>query len=269
MWNRTKLIVKKYYEYFETKVMLLVEQKVFIHNDIKVKYMLKRMKESETIIIVFSACTRKGLKARYNYVRTLQGIKATRLYILDDYGADSRGSYYMGHDFKFDEEAATKVLIDTVIKELSPQTIIFCGSSKGGYSALNFGLQYPKAYIVIGGPQYYLTSYLKGTENMPSFEHILGNVTPEKEQFLEYYLQRRINADEYADTQHIFIHYSNKEHTYEEHIKDLLADMKARGLHICEDVADYNAHSDISLYFPEFLVKSIEEIVCKGNKERK
>lgn len=267
MWKKMTRIIKKYYEYLLTKVKLLFEQKVFIYGNVKVKYMLRKVKEPEALIIVFSACTRKGLKARYNYVRTLQGIKATRLHILDDYGSDGRGSYYMGHNFRFDEEDATKALIDAVVKELNPRIMIFCGSSKGGYSALNFGLQYPEAYIVIGGPQYYLTSYLKGTENMPSFEHILGDSTPEKEQFLEYYLRRRIYEDEFADSQHIYIHYSNKEHTYEEHIKDMLVDLKAKKIHISEDVADYQAHSDISLYFPEFLLRTIEEIIRRGNRE--
>ena len=92
--------------------------------------------------------------------------------------------------------------------------------------------------------------------------------------FMEYLSQRRnlpfevqafTSAEilcEYAKTQHIFIHYSNQEHTYKEHICDLIKDLKNKGFSIMEDIASYKEHSDISYYFPDFLKKTIEEIIA-------
>ena len=173
MSDKAKRIIRKYYEFLVTKFKILHEQKIFGYENVKVKYMLKEDDEADTLIIVFSACTRKGLKARYNYVKTLDGIPSNRLYILDDYAKDHRGSYYMGENFQFNEEKATDALIKKTIAALKPKKLIFCGSSKGGYAALNFGLQYCGAYMVIGAPQYYLTSYLKDSENFATLEHIL------------------------------------------------------------------------------------------------
>ena len=73
-----KKVIRKYVEYFHTKLVLLREQKVFKHEGVKVKYILKEHKNADTLAIVFSACTRKGLKARYNYVKTLNGMNCQR-----------------------------------------------------------------------------------------------------------------------------------------------------------------------------------------------
>ena len=261
MSDKAKRIIRKYYEFLVTKFKILHEQKIFGYENVKVKYMLKEDDEADTLIIVFSACTRKGLKARYNYVKTLDGIPSNRLYILDDYAKDHRGSYYMGENFQFNEEKATDALIKKTIAALKPKKLIFCGSSKGGYAALNFGLQYCGAYMVIGAPQYYLTSYLKDSENFATLEHILGKADKQKEETLEYRLRNKIYNNEKCSSQHIYVHYSNQEHTYQEHVVHMLEDMKKCNYQITNDVASYTNHGDLSYYFPDFLRNTIEKIV--------
>ena len=64
-----------------------------------------------------SSCTRQGVKAWYNYNRTLKNIKANKLFILDDFGTDSRGIYYLGKDGKFEIEQIVIELISK-IKEI-------------------------------------------------------------------------------------------------------------------------------------------------------
>lgn len=71
-------------------------------------------------------------------MRTLSRLNCSRLHILDDYAKDGRGSYYLGADFTFGEERAAEALIQKIIRELSPRKVIYCGSSKGGYAALDF-----------------------------------------------------------------------------------------------------------------------------------
>ena len=158
MGKRAFRVAKKYIEYIQTKIVLLWKQKTFVHEGVKVKYMLNEEKDSDCLVIVFSACTRPGLKARYNYVRTLSDTNCNRLFVLDDYAKDRRGSYYIGNNFRFNEETATRELINKIIQVTSPKRLIFCGSSKGGYAALNFGIEHTKSFIIAGAPQYFLAS---------------------------------------------------------------------------------------------------------------
>ena len=253
---------KKLGEYVLTKLRLLRDQKKYRYEGVTVKYLLDRA-ASEDLVIVFSSCTRKGIRARYNYVRTLKGIVCNKLFILDDFAADHRGSFYLGSNMHFEEAAAVKRLIDSVREQTKAKRLIFCGSSKGGYTALNFGLEYPGSYMVVGGPQYYLGQSLLDTGNYEALKHITGRVCRERVEFLNQYLPGKVLKNAYAPSQRIYLHYSDSEHTYEEHIRDLCRDLTGKGYHYSEDVAHYKEHGEISLYFPEFLLHSVEEILCR------
>lgn len=260
-WGKIQKIVFKYIEFFLTKLKILFEQKVYEHDGVKVKYLFKENKKSDILVIVFSACTRQGIKARYNYVKTLEGTKCSRLHILDDYAADGRGSYYLGVNFTFSEEKATDALIDAMIAMSTPRIVVFCGSSKGGYAALNFGLKRENAYIIAGGPQYFLADYLKGPGENCTYRHIVGEDSEEKTRVINTYLQERIRNNPFIATQKIYIHYSTCEHTYSEHIYSMLEELKSSGYRVEEDVESYTNHSDISYFFPDYLKKTISEIM--------
>lgn len=263
MLDKARRVIRKYVEFIITKIKIIWEQREFTYEDVTVKYILKEKKNVETLVIIFSACTRKGLKARYNYVKTLNGLHCNRLYILDDYAEDHRGSYYMGNNFRFNEEQAVIELIKQMMQKMTPQKIIFCGSSKGGYAALNFGMRFEGAQMVIGAPQYFLNSYLEASQNLYTLKHIIGTKEPEKCEKLEYYLREKIKGNPNIDSQKVYIHYSDKEHTYEEHIKHMLKDLNDNGYQIESDVASYENHSDISYYFPDFLRKQIQNIISQ------
>lgn len=259
--DKLKRKIRKYYEFIITKIKLLLHQKKYKQDNVTVKYMYKAVPGSNDLVVVLSSCTRKGIRARYNYMRTLADIKANRLFILDDYADDHRGSYYMGPDFTFAEEKATLGLIDSFVERLNCRKVIFCGSSKGGYSALNFGLQREGSYIVAGAPQYFLKTYLETTENTACLNHIMGARTPEKEQTIEFYMQERIRNTQYKGTQHIFLNFSDKEHTYNEHVAHLLKELKENNYDVECSVDDYTDHSDISIYFPDYLKKTVQRIL--------
>ena len=55
----------------------------------------------------------------------------------------------------------------------------------------------------------------------------------------------------------VYIHYSNKEHTYEEHVKPMLEDLHKIGIEVREDVGDYLSHDELSTYYPPFLIKTL------------
>ena len=64
-------------------------------------------------------------------------------------------------------------------------------------------------------------------------------------------------------SQRIYLHYSDSEHTYDEHIRYLCGDLTGKGYHFSQDIAHYKEHGEISLYFPEFLLRSVEDILCR------
>jgi len=266
MISKIKRIVRKYREYLYTKIKILKEQKIFRYKGVKVKYILKEADGADTLAVVFSACTRKGLRARYNYVKTLDGMKCNRLYILDDYAKDHRGSYYIGGNFKFDEEAATRALIQKMMEDLKPVKIVFCGSSKGGYAALNFGTEFPNAIMIVGAPQYFLKTYLLEHKNFHTIKHILGERTEEKDTVLEFYLKNKLRKNKNIQSQTVYFHFSDKEHTYEEHIVHMLKDMEEMDYRVAKDIANYTNHSDVSYYFPDFLKKNLATIIEMQNK---
>lgn len=253
--------IKKYVEFFTTKVKVLFEQKYFRHDNTVLKYMLKQNKGSDVLVVVFSACTRVGLRARYNYVRTLKGIPCNQLFILDDFSEDHRGSYYLGADMKFNEEKATKALIESIAAKTGAGKLVFCGSSKGGYAALNFGSQFEGAYVIAGGPQFFLADYLKGSPERLAY--IIGEPTDGKKDMLNRYLYNKLINNRFIEGQKYYLHYSDKEHTYEEHIRDMVRVMQEKGYNISFDIAGYENHSDISYYFPEFLCRSIKQIISE------
>ncbi len=212
------------------------------------------------MIIGFQAFSDKG--ARYNYVRTIRDFDANRLYIKDDFGKNHRGNYYLGCNGKFSVERSVYELIDKYIKKCNARKLIFIGSSKGGYAALNFGIHYKCSEMIIAAPQYYVGTYLNSDKFMVNLEDIVGkNVTGDMIGQLDRRLKEKIKNDTMGGTQRVYIHYSDREHTYEEHVKDLLEDLSARGIQICENVGNYTEHTDLRYYFPEYLRQCLEEII--------
>lgn len=91
----------KILDLLKTKYLMKFKQKTYLGNKYKIKYIFKKNNKSRDLLIVFSSCTKIGQKARYNYVRTLDEFKCNKLFILDDFGFDGRGAYYLGKDNDF------------------------------------------------------------------------------------------------------------------------------------------------------------------------
>ncbi|CVI73533.1 hypothetical protein NDGK_03071 [Clostridiales bacterium CHKCI001] len=258
---------RKYIEYLLTKIKILYCQRKFSDCNNTIKYMYER-KQSDTIAFVFSSCTRVGVKARYNYVRTVRNFPIDKMFILDDFGSDHRGAFYLGKNMDFSLEKSVLKLIQKTIREGNYKRFLFIGSSKGGYAALNFGMQIPGSIIITGAPQYRLGNYLIDRNNHleQTLYYITGNryqnVTENQIQELNVYLENKIDQTSNEDKKPIiYIHYSNKEHTYEEHVRELLTKIKQNGYKVIEDVGEYENHSEISLYFPDFIMSCIREVL--------
>lgn len=114
--------------------------------------------------------------------------------------------------------------------------------------------------MIAGAPQYHLGSYLDKENTKVNLEYILnGNITNEGKAILDERLARNI-INSRIKPDKIFLHYSNQEHTYTEHIIDLIKDLKQVNVPIEENVADYSVHSDVSKYYPSYLVETLKSL---------
>jgi len=211
-------------------------------------------RKSDDLIIIFNACTRPGIKARYNYVRTLKKIKVNKLFILDDGGIDNRGTYYLGKYPEFDFENGVLELIKNTYDKINPKKIYFIGSSKGGWAALNFGLEYENSNIICGAPQYYLGTYLANMKNKVTLNSI-GCISKKEINFLDKYLQNKILNFNYKNN--IYLQYSINDPTYNNHIKYLIKDLKKKNTILYEEKLEYKNHDDVSIYFPNYIISNI------------
>ncbi|MFI3227136.1 MAG: hypothetical protein R3Y09_06940 [Clostridia bacterium] len=249
---------KKYIEFITTKIKLTFCEKRFNKNDATIKYMFTQNPKSDQLIVVSSACTKVGIKARYNYVRTLSKINANKLFILDDFGYDNRGAYYLGYNCGDEVYNASIGLIKTIKEKHNIQKIIFFGTSKGGFALLNFMFSFPDSDCIIGAPQYKLGNYLLAPALKETQQYIMKDNTKANVDYLNNILKDKI--EKCKDKSHkVYLHYSNREHTYEEHIKYLIEDLNSNGFEVLEDCNSYENHWDVSYYYPSFLLENLSK----------
>lgn len=248
--------IKRVVRHFGFKLYGRISEKKFNSSKCEVKYIFKKG-TSKRLIIVFSAYTPLRIKGKYNYIRTLKNSRDNKLFILDQYGFDGRGAYYLGKSSDFYIESAVDELILKISVRYDIKKKVMVGSSKGGYAALLFALRYNNSDAIIGAPQYYLSDYLLNGDNQITYDYIMGERTEEKKYYLNNYLKNRIKEAQGVFKGKIYINYSSNEHTYKEHISDLIDDIKQSGIRIEEKIDFYTNHSEIGSFFPEFLANSI------------
>lgn len=250
-------VIRKYYDYVITKFKVLRDQKVYKFQEIDLKYMYKTKKQADTLVVVFSACTRPGLGARYNYVKTLDTLNCNRLYILDDFGYDQRGSYYLGHMPEFKEQEAVISLIQKVVKDTNPKRVLFCGSCKGGYAALNIGSRFENSVMIIGEPTYRIATEFKLAEGL--LKYWMGTVTDDNMKYMDGYLENQLRENPYSDSQKIYFFYSEKDEYVELHSNPLLQVLREAGYDFKGEPAQFAAHADLGLYFSDYLKKKVQQ----------
>ena len=244
----------------KTKYLMKFKQKTYMGSKYKINYLLEKNSKSKDLLIVFSACTKIGQKARYNYIRTLDEFKCNKLYILDDFGFDGRGAYYLGKDKDFMIEKDVIALINKVSTEINPEKEIYIGSSKGGYSALYFGLERRNSYIITGAPQYNLGDYLNLPNHKNILEYIMGDCSDDSIDKLNNLMKHKLNLKK-NNNNSIYIHYSTEEETYASDIKPLLEEMNNINLKVRHDKKNYGSHAELTLYFPQYIKNSIRSIL--------
>lgn len=230
---------------------------------------LYRPGKTDDLVVVFSAFA-AGLKPTYNYVRTLWGhTDAHLLFIRVDFvNLPSGGAYYIGNKGDSHGRNAVLSLIRHIREKSSAKRVIGVGSSKGGTAALLFGAMLPMDAVIIGAPQYYIGTYMR--EHKPDSLALLassgGNVMDEDVAWLDNLVPRAIRACGKKPAVHI--HYSDREHTYPEHIADMLRDLQTCGYEVREDVADYEKHTDVYKHYIPYLTRTLPILLNERSSPR-
>lgn len=247
--------INKFYKLLDlmkTKYYMKFKQKPFKGKKYTINYLLDKNKSSDILLVVFTSCTKKGQKARYNYIRTLENFKVNKLFILDDFGFDGRGAYYLGKDKDFKIQLDVSSLIDSVSNDLNIKKEVFIGSSKGGYAALYFGLNRTNSIIISGAPQYRLGNYLSLPSHEEILQYIMGDTKEYSIDYLNKLLEDKLNST-CNNKNKIYLHYSTEEETFEPEIEPLINKIKELNLDHSFDIHNYKNHSDLTLFFPQYI----------------
>lgn len=262
---KIKRKMHKVWGFLYAKLVKARHQKYF-RGEVNLKYLRMGPVQGNTLIVIFSSCTRKGVSARYNYIRTLKDIDAPKLFVLDDFGLDGRGGYYLGQDGGEEIYRTTCALIAKTKAEACAEEVLYCGSSKGGWAALKFGVGDSHGTVIAGSPQYRLGDYA-----IEEYEKEGGNKALLPYLSRGLYERGRISwlnnlikqeIDRHSSAAPVFLCYSTEEHTYADHIRFLLMDLRAAGRIVNVSEKGFVNHSDISLYFPEYLYTTIVALMA-------
>ncbi len=225
-------------------------------------YCLFQEKRNRDLVLVFSGFPGANSPAKYNYINTLLTVKTNKLFLLDDVpNPVNNGSYYLGKDGDWYYIDDITGLVEAVTREYDINRIITVGSSKGGTSALFYGIKLGADACVIGAPQYYIGSYLAAEKHRPILEAVMGDTSQASIDKLNALVKNEIEKD-HEKKPTVYLHYSPKEHTYEDHIRDMIRDLRENGYAVSEDNDyTYGTHSDVAKFFPKYLLRTVKSIL--------
>lgn len=231
------------------------------------KYLLYKKPRSQKLLIVFQAINKNPT---YNYVGLLRDSNVHQLYIKDDYGQESqtKTSYYLNFNTKFDVENSIEKLINKVLTEvnLTMEDVIFAGSSKGGFAALYYAYKLGAGHVIAGGPQVLLGNYLsKGHEESSVgkniFKTMFGDMNEKNIEFANGVLPEVVDASDYKQVD-VNIHVGYWEPHFTDHIQPFMELAREKELeNISLHMDDYDTHSGLATFFPPFLKNQVNNII--------
>ena len=208
--------------------------------------------QSDTLIIVFSAIG----SARFNYYRALKDCKYDQLFIRDCWAGGV--SYYWYEKSSNHPEIFTLNLINSILEKKYYKSIMTIGSSKGGTAAVYYGLKLKATMVIAGACQYRVGDYLSRhqyKDHPEQWEAVVGEYLSEKWiKILDTKVEDMIEQNRESKTKLRLI-YSNKEHTYPEHIQPLIEKLNECGIEHEDQIESFPEHSMIGECFTKALVE--------------
>lgn len=250
----------------------MIEGEKIFNGTWPIKYLFQQATtDCKFLIIVFSGFPSEGKPPCYNYIKTLKNINCNKLFILDDfnYTHSSGATYYLGYNRDFSVEMSTIALITKIANEhdIPHKNIIAVGTSKGGFASLYFGLKYSFGYVISGGAQTLLGSYLlwKGSTAKEVAAFIAGGIDEECKTFLNKILFDVI--EEAKNPPFLYIHVGRGDHHYQGHVLPLTECLKTCNIPYELDIAEYDGHAQLVNYFPKYLISKINDIFLKHKRQ--
>ena len=249
-----KILIKKMRSLFLRVYITMAEKRYK-----RLRYLLQKKSSSDTLVVCFSGFGTGGA-ARYNYINTLKTVGFNKLFILDNFGYNKQGSYYLGENGDWFLPDMIAGLIKKIQIERQIKHIVMVGSSKGGTAALYYSIKMGAEACVIGAPQYFIGDYLSIDKHLPILEGIMGDTSSESIQVLNCVIRDCIQSAPKHKPQ-VYIHYSPKEHTYTEQIVGMIGDLVRCGYTVVEDSDyDYLDHGEVSKHFPQYLLSVLAKM---------
>lgn len=240
-------LLRKAYRYLKFKIRFFFKEKKYGG---RLKYIFEN-NDSEELIVVFSGFAKRVPK--YNYMRTLKDVNIDKLFILDDFG--SRGSYHWFVDGTDLPLQLTKGLIGHIRESKNYKKIYTAGSSKGGTCAIYFGLEFQADEIFAGACQYHVGTYISIPKHRDVLEGMMGKGAGTDEvKKLDSIMPALLRQYAHCKSR-VHLCYSREEHTYPEHIADLIEDLKRNDIPYVEIIYSYTSHADNGIYFSAYLKK--------------
>lgn len=238
------------------------QRKKKMSNGVELTYLHQGRHSSNQLIVVFSSLT-KERKYAFNYIRTLKKVPCQRLFILDNFGLDKRGVFYLGENGSMQVRDAVEELIRQIIRENKIGKTTFSGSSKGAFAALYLGIRMGVQNIIVGSPIVHIKAFLEEIAN----EKPLFKVMSQSQKKLDLYdvlLIKTISDYEYKGR--VYLQYSLNEEIYKSNIQDLIEELKRHDYELVLDKQAYLMHEDTRLFFPAFLKEKIEICIDEGRR---
>lgn len=220
----------------------------------RLKYVYKR-NHSKTLIVSFSGFSPTPV---YNYMRTLNGVASDQLFILDDFGF--KGSYYWYENGEDIPRRLTFDLISKIINGGGYDRVITIGSSKGGTCAIYYGLLLGASDIYSGACQYYVGKYLNTEAHLPIMNAMMMGYSNQKAEYILDRMLPDVIKQSQGTSSKVHLLYSKQEHTYDEHIKFLIEDLKKYDIDYDEQIEEFDDHSVVGKFFSPWVLKNLNNI---------
>ncbi|MBC1226722.1 accessory Sec system protein Asp2 [Listeria booriae] len=225
------------------------QKKKKMSNGIVLTYLHQRKVKNDQLVVVFSSLTKKNPYA-YNYVQTLKGVACHRLFILDNFGSKKRGVFYLGENGSMDVRDAVEELIRQIIKKNKIKTVIFTGTSKGGFAALYMGIRMDVQSIIVGSPIVSIKSFLEGVSNEKQLFKAMSQSKKDLYSY-DFLLLDLIATKSFSGK--IYLQYSSREEINEFHTLILINQLNKYKYNLETNEQTYSKHEDVRLFFPDFL----------------
>lgn len=241
---------------------MLVDENVFYTKKRVMKYLLKEYKDSEYMIVLFSGLSsHPEKKSVYNYIKCLDNVPITRLHILDEYGYDNRGCWYLGESKELDVEESTIEVINYFSNKykIKKDKIILAGTSKGGFAGLYLGIKYGYGNIIVGAPQIILGEYLDTPFHRGRLKFISGYKNEEEKEKEKEKLDKIIKELKIQSNTKIDILCGINDDRHIKQIEEFYlesSNKEAININLCS-----GDHGNIGNKYKEYLPKRVKSII--------